>query len=69
MVLDPFGEIVTESDALGDDVVVATLTEEKLRLSSGHRYIAARRPELYRKLVDPPADGERPRTVPAWRLS
>jgi predicted amidohydrolase len=67
MVLDPYGEVMTESDALGDDVVVATLTEEKLRLSSGHRYIAARRPELYGKLVEPPPDGATPRAVPAWR--
>ena len=44
MILDPFGEVIAESSALDDDVVVATLTEEKLKLASGQRYIRARRP-------------------------
>ena len=45
MVLDPFGEIVAESRALGDDVVVALCTPEKVELSGGRRYLRARRPE------------------------
>ena len=37
MILDPFGEVLAESPALGDDVVVATLTAEKIASSSGRR--------------------------------
>ena len=33
MIIDPFGEVVAESRALGDDVVVALLTPEKLEQS------------------------------------
>ncbi|MCA9165668.1 MAG: nitrilase family protein, partial [Planctomycetales bacterium] len=51
MIVDPFGEIQAECHALGDDVVVDLLTPEKLELSSGRRYLRARRPELYAKLV------------------
>ena len=68
MVIDPFGEIVAESRALGDDVVVGRCTAEKLELSSGRRYIKARRPELYAKLVEPWPEGEKPEVKPGWRL-
>ena len=44
MIIDPFGEVVAESRALGDDVVVALLTPEKLEQSSGRRYLRARAP-------------------------
>jgi predicted amidohydrolase len=67
MILDPFGEIIAESQALDDDVVVATLTEERLKLASGHRYIRARRPDLYGKLVEPPPPGQQPLTEPGWK--
>lgn len=53
MILDPFGEILNECRSLGDEVVVATLDPEKLKLASGAGYIRARRPELYGKLVEP----------------
>ena len=43
MILDPFGEVLTECHALEDDVVVGLLTPDKLDQSSGHRYINARR--------------------------
>ncbi len=64
MIIDPFGEVVAESRALGDDVVVALLTPEKLEQSSGRRYLRARRPELYTKLVEPRE--EPPVTLPGW---
>lgn len=47
MILDPFGDIIAECRTLGNDFVVATLTPEKLQQAGGHRYIQARRPELY----------------------
>jgi predicted amidohydrolase len=69
MILDPFGEVLAESSALGDDVVVALLTADKLNQSSGRRYLRARRPELYGKLVEPHPPGHRPVTKPGWALA
>lgn len=64
MIIDPYGEIIAESRKLGDDVVVALLTPEKLENSSGRRYLRARRPELYSKLVEPQISV----TEPGWKL-
>jgi len=69
MILDPFGEVLVESSALEDDVVVGLLTADKLDLASGHRYIRARRPDLYGMLVEPPPPGQTPLTEPAWKLA
>ena len=69
MILDPFGEVLAESRALDDDVVVALLTAERLEQSSGRRYLRARRPELYGKLVEPPPPGQEPVTKPGWGLA
>ena len=66
MILDPFGEIVAECNTLGDDVVVGLCTPDKIPVSSGQRYLRARRPELYQKLIEPP--DEPPRTAPGWDL-
>ncbi len=66
MILDPFGEIIAECTELGDQVVVALCTDEKLEHASGRRYIRARRPDMYSKLVEPPT--EPPTTQPGWRL-
>ena len=68
MIVDPFGEILAESNALGDDVVVALCTDEKIGLSGGRRYLNARRPDLYAKLVEPPPDGQEPVVNPGWRM-
>ncbi len=68
MLIDPFGEILVESTALGDDVVVGLCTPEKIEQSGGRRYLRARRPELYGKLVEPLPEGQRPVTNPGWRL-
>jgi len=69
MILDPFGEVIAESSALDDDVVVGVLTQEKLKLASGQRYIRARRPEIYGKLVEPPPPGQKAVTEPGWKLA
>jgi predicted amidohydrolase len=47
MILDPYGEILAECRSMDDEVVVATCTPDKLELAGGHRYLKARRPELY----------------------
>jgi predicted amidohydrolase len=66
MILDPFGEVIAECTELGDDIAVALCTAEKLPLASGRRYLRARRPDLYGKLVEPPP--EPPVTEPGWKL-
>jgi len=51
MIIDPFGDIVAECRRLGDDVVTATLTSEKLIQAGGYRYTKARRPDLYKDIL------------------
>jgi predicted amidohydrolase len=68
MIMDPFGEIIVESHALEDDVVVGLCTADKIEVSSGHRYLRARRPDLYGKLVDPLPDDWEAGTKPGWDL-
>ncbi len=51
MIVDPFGDVIAECRELGEDLVVATLTPEKLRLAGGYRYRKARRPDLYRDII------------------
>ncbi|QNK63669.1 nitrilase [Pedobacter sp. PAMC26386] len=54
MIIDPFGDVLSECKTLGDDYVIATLTPEKLTQAGGHRYIQARRPELYSSILSKP---------------
>lgn len=54
MIVDPFGDILAECRSFDDSLVTATLTPEKLEQSGGHRYIQARRPELYRDIIGQP---------------
>lgn len=51
MIVDPFGDVIAECRTLGDDIITATITPEKLTQAGGHRYIQARRPELYRDII------------------
>lgn len=69
MIMDPFGEILIESSALEDDVVVGLCTPEKISVSSGYRYLRARRPELYGKLAEPLPDDMAQGTNPGWNLA
>ena len=52
MILDPYGEIIAESRAATDDMVVANLDASLQPLSSGRRWMRARRPELYGSLAE-----------------
>jgi predicted amidohydrolase len=67
MIIDPFGEVQAESRALGDDVVVTQLQAQKLEGSPGRRYMRARRPELYGKLVEPRPPSAQAITRPGWK--
>jgi predicted amidohydrolase len=51
MVLDPYGEIIAETRASGDAMVVADLDASLFETSSGQRWLRARRPELYESLT------------------
>lgn len=51
MILDPFGDTLAECRSLGDEVVVAECTADKIDKASGRRYRNARRPELYRDII------------------
>ena len=51
MIIDPFGDILAECRLLDDSFVTATITPQKLIDAGGHRYIKARRPELYRDII------------------
>ena len=64
MILDPFGEVLVECHSLDDEVVVGQLTAEKISVSSGQRYLKARRPELYDRLIEP----QESVTLPGWQM-
>ncbi|MEX2213562.1 MAG: nitrilase family protein [Phycisphaeraceae bacterium] len=67
MILDPFGEVLVESHALSDDVVVGLCTAVKIEQASGRRYLRARRPELYGKLSEPLPPGTASVSEPGWK--
>lgn len=54
MIIDPYGDVITECRNLGDEVTTALLTRDKLQLAGGHRYRNARRPELYKDIIGQP---------------
>ena len=51
MVIDPFGDVIAECRALDDEFVIAEISQEKLLMAGGSRYIRARRPELYKDII------------------
>ena len=46
LLLDPYGNIITEIRSFENEIAVATITPDKLKLAGGRRYRQARRPEL-----------------------
>jgi len=51
MIIDPFGDVISECRTLGDDFVSASIVPEKLMQSGGYRYLRARRPDLYKDII------------------
>jgi len=51
MVLDPYGEVIAETRAVEDAIVIADLDASLVPTSSGRRWMRARRPELYGSLA------------------
>jgi len=63
MILDPYGELLAESNSFEADIATAELTRSKLTEAGGYRYRNARRPELYRKIL---GAGHEANTTPYW---
>ena len=61
MILDPYGKILAESDALERDLVVADLDPNRIAMSTGRRWLRGRRPELYGPLTESVEDNMAPR--------
>jgi predicted amidohydrolase len=53
MILDPYGRTLAETNEPRDEMVVADLDLTLIPLSTGRRWIRARRPELYGLLTQP----------------
>jgi 5-aminopentanamidase len=51
MIIDPFGDILAECRSFDDSFVTAMISPDKLLQAGGHRYINARRPDLYRDII------------------
>lgn len=52
MIIDPYGQILAESNAIEDDIVIADLDASILESSSGRRWLNARRPDLYGPITE-----------------
>ena len=53
MILDPYGRILAETCKADDDMVVADLDGSLLENCTGRRWMASRRPDLYKPLTIP----------------
>lgn len=66
LILDPYGDILTEIKSFDDQVTTALLTSDKLTLAGGYRYRNARKPELFRDILGADHTSE---TKPIWMQS
>jgi predicted amidohydrolase len=53
MILDPEGIILSETTEAGDGMIMATACKEALKGTLAGSHVAARRPSLYGKIVEP----------------
>jgi predicted amidohydrolase len=51
MILNPYGQILAETDSVDEDMVIADLKAQELEMCTGRRWIRGRRPELYQALT------------------
>lgn len=63
MVIDPYGEVLSEIKTFDNDITIAKISKEKIKLSGGWRYKNARRPELYKDIIGRAHKSE---TNPIW---
>lgn len=63
LILDPYGDVLTEIKSFDDEITSAAITSDKLNLSGGYRYRNARKPELFRDILGAEHKSE---TKPVW---
>lgn len=63
MIIDPYGEVVSEIKSFENEITIAEITKDKIPLSGGFRYKNARRPELYKDII---GAAHKPITKPIW---
>ena len=63
MVIDPYGEVLSEIKSFDNDITIAKISKEKIKLSGGWRYTNARRPELYKNII---GREHHSKTHPTW---
>ena len=63
MIIDPYGDLLTEIKSFENHISIATVTDDKLTLSGGYRYKKARKPELYKDIIGADNSSE---TKPIW---
>jgi len=63
MILDPYGRVLNETWKAQNQMITATLEAELQPLSSGRRWLKARRPELYTPLTQPTGQEQNIRQV------
>ncbi|MBE9512338.1 MAG: nitrilase family protein [Bacteroidetes bacterium] len=63
MILDPYGDVLTEIKSFENHISIATATDDKLTLSGGYRYKKARKPALYKDIIGADHSSE---TKPIW---
>ncbi len=63
MILDPYGEVLSEIKSFDDAITIATITKDKIPLAGGFRYKNARRPDLYRDII---GKSHQPSIKPVW---
>ncbi len=63
MIIDPFGEVLTEIKSFENDITITTIAKDKIPLSGGYRYKNARRPKIYKDIIGMEHE---PETKPVW---
>ncbi|MEO5908785.1 MAG: nitrilase-related carbon-nitrogen hydrolase, partial [Ginsengibacter sp.] len=63
LILDPYGDVLVEIKSFKDEVAIAIITDDKLKLSGGWRYKNARKPELYKDIIGAEHHSQ---TKPVW---
>ncbi|MDD4763241.1 MAG: acyltransferase, partial [Sphaerochaetaceae bacterium] len=63
MILDPYGELLAESKAIEDDMVIAELDLSLVPSSTGRRWLLSRRPDLYDSIAVKTGKEQDTRTV------
>ena len=63
MIIDPYGEVLSEIRSFEDEITIATITKDKLELAGGFRYRNARRPDLYKDIL---VQSHEPLVKPIW---